>query len=71
MLHSGLRSGEIRRLRLADLSLQACGAKIAQSKGLKDRLVCLSPEAAQALRGYLAVQGPASSEHLFLYRHQP
>ena len=73
MLHSGLRTGEIRRLRLADLELAAQRVRIEQSKGLKDRLVCLSQPALAAIEAYLEVRGPATpgAEHVFLYRHQP
>jgi site-specific recombinase XerD len=87
MLHSGLRSGEVHRLRLSDLDtsaslpsaslgtgsagLEARRVRIEQSKGLKDRMVCLSVEAAEAIRAYLEVRGPAASDHVFLYRHQP
>ncbi len=71
MLHSGLRIGEVRRLRRADLDLQGPRVRIEQSKGLKDRLVPLSPTTVTALRAYLDVRGPANSEHVFIYRHQP
>jgi len=71
MLHSGLRSGEVRRLRLSDLDLGARWVRIEQAKGLKDRIVRLSMEAAEAIRTYLEVRGPAISDHAFLYRHRP
>jgi integrase/recombinase XerD len=70
MLHSGLRTGEVRRLRLGDLDLGARRARIEQSKGLKDRLVCLSRPTIEALNAYLAVRGPAG-EHVFVFRHAP
>ena len=71
MLHSGLRSGETRRLRLSDLDLHARWVRVEQAKGLKDRMVCLSVEAAEAIRAYLEVRGPAVSDHVFLCRHRP
>lgn len=71
MLHSGLRTGEVRRLLLEDLDLDGRQVRIDQSKGLKDRIVCLSSPAVEALRAYLAVRGPATGKHVFLYRHQP
>ena len=71
MLHSGLRTGEIRRLLLPDLDLEGRQVRIEQSKGLKDRVVCLSPATVDAIQEYLETRGPASSEHVFLYRHQP
>ncbi|MEJ2557795.1 MAG: site-specific integrase [Anaerolineae bacterium] len=71
MLHSGLRTGEVRRLRLGDLDLQAGRARIEQSKGLKDRIVYLSRPGAEAAQAYLAVRGPANTQHVFLFRHKP
>jgi len=71
MLHSGLRTGEVRRLRCTDLDLEGSRVRIEQSKGLKDRLVPLSPATVNALRAYQEVRGPANTEHVFIYRHQP
>jgi site-specific recombinase XerD len=71
MLHSGLRTGEIRRLLRPDLDLASRHVRIEQSKGLKDRIVCLSPAAVAALEAYLEVRGPAATEHVFLWYHQP
>jgi integrase len=56
MLHSGLRSGEVRRLKLGDLDWENRRARIEQSKGLKDRFVYLSEAALRALKVYLAAQ---------------
>jgi site-specific recombinase XerD len=73
MLHSGLRTCEVRDLRFADLNIAARQARIEQSKGLKDRMVYLSAVTITALQAYLAVRGPrdALPEHIFIYRHQP
>jgi integrase len=71
MVHSGLRTGEVRRLRQSDLNLDARSIRIEQSKGLKDRIVYLSGATLEALQTYLAVRGPANSDHVFLYRHRP
>lgn len=71
MLYSGLRTGEVRRLRLGDLNLAARRVRIEQSKGLKDRIVYLSQNTVEALEAYLALHSPAASDHLFIYRHQP
>jgi integrase/recombinase XerD len=71
MLYSGLRTGEIRRLCLSDLDLEAKKVRIEQSKGLADRMVCLSVETVAAIRAYLAVRGPGTADHVFLYRHRP
>ncbi len=71
MLHSGLRTGEVRRLRQSDLNLNDRRIRIEQSKGLKDRMVYLSQPTIDALQAYFVVRGPAGSEHVFLYRHRP
>jgi site-specific recombinase XerD len=54
MLHSGLRTGEVRQMRLGDLDWERRLLRIEQSKGLKDRLVPLSAVTIDALRTYLA-----------------
>ncbi len=71
MLHSGLRSAEIRNLRLSDIEWESKRLRIEQSKGLKDRLVPLSKAAMQAIRDYLEVRGPSDAlpEQLFIFRH--
>jgi integrase len=71
MLHSGLRSGEVRRLRLSDLDLAGRTVRIEQSKGLKDRLVCLSGAILSAFEAFFALRGPAESDHVFTFRHRP
>jgi integrase len=69
MVYSGLRMGEIRRLRLSDLDLEGRRVRIEQSKGLKDRVIPICQPAAEALRAYLEVRGPAPADHVFIYRH--
>jgi integrase len=71
MLHSGLRVGEVRRLRQPDLDLEAQRVRIEQSKGLKDRIVWLSQATAQATNAYLEIRGPSATDHVFIYRHGP
>ncbi|NLF15084.1 MAG: phage integrase family protein, partial [Anaerolineaceae bacterium] len=71
MLHSGLRTGEVRRLQKPDLDLKGGRVRIEQSKGLKDRIVYLSPATVAAIKAYLDVRGPAADDHLLLYRHEP
>jgi site-specific recombinase XerD len=71
MLHSGLRTCEIRRLRLSDLKLETRQVRIEQSKGLQDRVVFLSQTGIEALKAYLALRGLAETDHVFIYRHQP
>ncbi len=73
MLHSGLRSGEIRFLKLSDIDWETKRVRIEQSKGLKDRLVPMSEVTVRALQDYLAVRGPAETlqENVFIYRDAP
>jgi integrase len=73
MLHSGLRTGEVRRLTFPDIEWEAKRVRIEQSKGLKDRLVCLSEATVEALKAYLEVRGPSEAlpEQVFIYRHRP
>jgi site-specific recombinase XerD len=71
MLHSGLRTGEIRRLCRSDLDLTERRARIEQSKGLKDRVIYLAEPTVEALRAYLDVRGAAATDHVFIYRHRP
>jgi site-specific recombinase XerD len=73
MLHSGLRTGEVRFLRLADIDWQGKRLRIEQSKGLKDRLVFLSQETINALQAYLEVRGPVEAlpENFFIFQHKP
>jgi site-specific recombinase XerD len=73
MLHCGLRSGEVRRLKLGDVDFAAKRVRVEQSKGLKDRLVPLTAAALAALQDYLAVRGPqeALPEQVFITKHQP
>jgi integrase len=73
MLHSGLRTCEVRRLRLDNIDWENRRIRIEQSKGLKDRLVYMNTATVDALHNWLAVRGEAEflSNHVFLYRHQP
>jgi site-specific recombinase XerD len=73
MLHSGLRSGEIRSLRFSDLDLTKRKIKIEQSKGLNDRFVYLSEAVCDVLEAYLAIRGPSDAlpETVFVFRQQP
>lgn len=71
MLHSGLRTGEVRRLRCTDLDLAGKRARIEQSKGLKDRVVFLSPAVVEAIEAWLPLRGPLDSDHLFVFCHRP
>ena len=73
MLHSGLRTGEIRSLLFTDLDLASRRVRIEQSKGLRDRMVYLSATTVSALKSYFEVRGPkdALPEQIFIYAHKP
>ena len=62
MLHSGLRTGEVRRLKLGDIDWERRVVRIEQSKGLKDRLVPVSQAALDALRAYFTARGRGGPE---------
>lgn len=76
---AGLRVGELEELRLDDLNTSASSAQahahrqliVRRGKGMKDRTVYLTETAVAALEDYLAVRGPGSSNHVFLYRTRP
>jgi integrase len=72
MLHSGLRTAEVRNLKPQDIEWEQHRLRIEQSKGLKDRLVYVSEAALAALRGYLEVRGPTGQlpENVFIYCHR-
>jgi integrase/recombinase XerD len=67
---SGLRLSEVEELRLEDLDLSARKLSVRNGKGMKDRTVYLTDTTVNALSAYLAMRGPGSSDHVFLYRHQ-
>jgi site-specific recombinase XerD len=71
MLHSGLRTAEVRNLKPQDIEWEQHRLRIEQSKGLKDRLVYASKAALAALRNYLEVRGPTEQlpENVFIYCH--
>jgi integrase len=73
MLHCGLRTCEVRRMRLEDIDWERRLVRIEQSKGLKDRHIWLTEAVFEALQAYLAVRGPVEylPRQLFVYRHKP
>jgi integrase len=73
MLLGGLRVGEVRRLKLGDVLWEQRQVRIEQSKGLKDRLVPVTPDTLESLEKWLKMRGPKAGlpEHVFVYRHRP
>ena len=53
------------------LKIEGRRVRIEHSKGLKDRIVCLSQMTVDALQAYLDLRGPAIGDHVFTFRHQP
>jgi site-specific recombinase XerD len=66
MLHSGLRTCEVRSLRWRDVDLQARTLRIHESKGLQSRVVFLSAQVVQAINCL-----PRSSDYVFTHSGQP
>ncbi len=73
MLHCGLRTCEVRHLKLQDIEWDAKRLRIEQSKALKDRQIYLDEAVLGALRSYLAVRGQADAlpQNVFVFRHVP
>lgn len=73
MLHSGLRTCEVRAMRLGDINWDGRRLRVEQSKGLNDRIVYLSQVTIDAIQNYVKVRGPAEAlpDHVFIYRHKP
>jgi len=71
MLHSGLRTSEVRHLRLSNLDLARRQIRLEPGKGRQVRIVFLSREGVAALRAYLTVRGPAATDYVFINRHRP
>jgi site-specific recombinase XerD len=66
MAHSGLRSCEIRNLHWSDLDIKRRTIRINESKGLRSRVVFLSPPTLKSLK-----QLPKTSDHVFINNNQP
>ena len=67
---TGLRVGELEDLRLGDLDRPSRNVVVRAAKGLEDRVVYLTDRVVDALESYLAVRGPAQTDHLFIFRHK-
>lgn len=71
LAHAGLRIGEALDLQCQDLDLAQRRLLIRQGKGLKDRLVYLTPTAVQALTAYLQTVPHAPTDLLFSFNQAP
>jgi integrase/recombinase XerD len=70
MLHSGLRTSEVRGLRVSDVDLSQHSFRIRETKNQHERVVYLSPPTVDAIQTYLAKRKD-SSEYLFTRHHEP
>ncbi len=66
MLRCGLRVEEVSRLKLAALDLRRRQLFVQHGKGGKDRVVCLSDDAQEALIQYLRVRPASRAKEVFL-----
>jgi integrase/recombinase XerC len=67
LAHAGLRLGELCDLRLGDLDLAGRRLAVRQGKGMRDRILPLSTTTCQVLGDYLALRGPALTDHLLIF----
>lgn len=70
MLHSGLRTCEVRGLRIGDIDLSQQTISIRETKNQHERVVYLSPPAVEAIQAYL-VNRKDTIEYLFTRHHKP
>jgi integrase len=69
-LFTGLRVGELCDLERRDVDFQAATVQVRNGKGAKQRVVDLNPEAARALKRYLASRGDVGdTDPVFLSEH--
>ena len=70
MLHSGLRVGEVSRLRVCDIELKRGGTPAVRvnGKGERERMVYLSATGAELLENYLNQRPEGTPEEVFLNR---
>jgi integrase len=73
MLHSGLRTGEVRRLKPGDIDWQRRQIRIEGSKLLRSRIAPMSLQAVEALNNWITLRGndPDLPDTVFLDRHKP
>jgi integrase/recombinase XerD len=70
MLHSGLRTCEVRALRLGDVDLSQRTIHIRETKNQRERVAYLSPPTVDAIQTYLANRKD-TSEYLFTRHYKP
>lgn len=70
MLHSGLRTCEVRGLRVSDVDLSQHSIRIRDTKNQRERVVYLSLPTVETIQAYLANRKD-TSEYLFTRHHNP
>ena len=70
LAHAGLRLGEVCDLRLGDFDWLGRRLAVREGKGKRDRVVPLSTTVCQMVNNYLAVRGPAQTDHLLIFRQK-
>jgi len=73
MLYSGLRTCEVRQMRLKDINWESQRIRIEASKGFNDRMVFMNMITVDTLKKWMEIRGDAEylTDHVFLYRHKP
>jgi site-specific recombinase XerD len=69
MLHSGLRTCEVRNLKNSDIDLSQRTFHIRETKNQREGTVYLSPPAVESLQGYL-LKRQNSNDYIFTYHHK-
>jgi site-specific recombinase XerD len=68
LAHAGLRSSEVRNVRLEDCDLVSRRLRVQAGKGNRDRVIPMTRQLAEVLQAYLLVREPATSNHLLIYK---
>jgi integrase/recombinase XerD len=69
MLYSGLRTYEVRSLKIDDVDLSRRTIFIRETKNQRERVIYLSPPTVKALQGYL-LKRENSNDYLFILHHK-
>jgi site-specific recombinase XerD len=69
MLHRGLRTGEVRNLKISDVVFSQRTVYIHKTKNQHDRVVYLSPLAVEAIQDYPSKRGN-SNDYFFIQHHK-
>lgn len=62
---AGIRTRELRNLKVKDVNLKKLVLSVVQGKNLADRTICLTPECAEAIKTFLREQNKYPEDYLF------